>query len=364
MKKIFIYITLVVIVLVIGSSTYFYSNGSKLKEINPQYFKSSNSAYFKYQGKVWYSSFLFGGRGEPTVVEGADPGSFHSLTMATGQEYGADKAFAYCAGTKLEGSDGPSFNDNDPNYAFDKNQAYYPYCRIIDGADGSTFQVVLPGVYAKDKNKVYNYGQIITGVDGSTFQVLGDSYLGDKNYIYFASHYTDETKGEVYEVKKVEGADVTSFKVLKNGFAEDKNHMYFKGQITSVDYTSMRFFAETSYVADNNHVYYNGVVIAGADPKSFEIFNGYWSANGYYAKDSSHVYFNNNIIIGADTSTFVAHEFYSNDKHSVFYNGKKIEGSDGSSFQYDSSIAQGKDKNYTYAYGCVYKDNKQISCIK
>jgi hypothetical protein len=360
---------IVISVLVIGGGVYYFSKnnssgGAGIREINPQSFSKNDSVYFKYQGKVYYSATLFGGRGTPQVVDGADAGSFSERKLSTGQEYGVDKNFAYCAGSKLNGSDGPTFNDSDPNYAFDKNQAYYPNCRIIEGADGSSFQVIQVGTYAKDKNHVYRYGIVISGADAPTFQILGDSYMKDKNNVYFATHTHDEVKSEIYEVNKIDGADTNSFTVLKDGFAQDKNHKYLNGKVTTADYSSMKSFAETPYVTDNTHAYYNGIVLTNSDPSTFTIFDSYKYGNGYYAKDKSQVYFENNIVAGADPSSFVIYGAYANDKNFVFYKGRKIENSDGASFQYDQVQGTGKDKNYVYAYGCIYKDNKQLSCAK
>lgn len=190
-----------------------------------------DNAYYTESGKVYYSALLFGSRGAPQVVYGADAASFKNRRSGTGEEYGTDKNFVYCAGKKIEGSDGKSFNDSDPNYAFDKNQAYYPYCTIIPNADGASFQVVSAGTYAKDNKHVYLYGKAIPIADPASFQLLENPYMKDKNSIYYYSHRTDEVKGEIYEVKRIEGADVSSFVVLGNGIAKDKHHTYTNGLV-------------------------------------------------------------------------------------------------------------------------------------
>ena len=188
--------------------------------------------------------------------------------------------------------------------------------------------------------------------------------MKDKNYIYYYSHTSDPIKGEIYRVYKVEGADVGSFRVLKGGFAEDKNNKYINGKInTSADYSSVKSFDGTPYSSDNKSVYYDGKIITNADPVTFEVYDSYESGNGYYASDKNYVYYEGNRIIGADPLSFVIYGHYTKDKNFVFYNGIKIEGSDGSSFRYND-YESGQDKNYTYSYGCVFKNNKQLSCIK
>ncbi|MDP1688900.1 MAG: DKNYY domain-containing protein [bacterium] len=177
-KKYLLTIVGIIVVLVISYIVFNLSNSnissSGIQEFNPKdavYSQKSESSwpvYFKYQGGVYFSSTGFGSRGTPEVVEGADPGSFQERRLATGEEYGVDKNFVYCAGHKIEGSDGQTFNDKDPNYTFDKNQVYYPYCRIVEGVDISSFKIVSPGVYAVDKNNVYKYGQIIQGAEAES----------------------------------------------------------------------------------------------------------------------------------------------------------------------------------------------------
>jgi len=191
-----------------------------------------DNAYYIKDGRVYYSALLFGSRGEPKIVEGADPSSFKNRSSATGQEYGTDKNFVFCAGEKLGGSDGPTFKNTDPNYAFDKYQVYYPYCRIIIGADASSFQIISVGTYAKDKNHVYLFGKVIPISDPQSFEVLdGSTYLKDKNFVYYFLHTTDPVKGEVYDVKKIDGADSASFKVINDGLAEDSYHTYLNGKV-------------------------------------------------------------------------------------------------------------------------------------
>ena len=298
-----------------------------IEELNPKDITSSSPVYFKYQGKVWYLAGGWG-RGGPTIVDGADPENFRECALSVGQEYGVDKNFVYCAGHKIEGSNGPTFNDNDPNYAFDKNQVYYPYCNIIKGTDASSFKVVSAGIYAIDKRNVYIYGKIIDGADSGTFQILANGYMKDKNHIYYT--HSDSP------LKIVENADVNSFKFLDYMFAED-----------------------------NNYIFYQDKIINGVDRNSFEIFDSNKYGNGSYAKDKNHVYLGNNVIVGADPSTFIVLESFGKDKNFVFYKGKKFDGSDGPSFKLkDGTCCEGSDKNYVYSYACMYKDNKQISCVK
>jgi len=266
MRKLYILLTTIIllcILMIIGCSTL---NTSTLKEINPNSASSSSPVYFKHGGHVWYSSTGFGRRGSPKIVEGADPESFYKRKLATGQEYGVDKNFVYCAGKKIEGGHGPSFNDDDPNYAFDKNQVYYPYCNIIEGADSSSFEVIAVGTYAKDKNNVYLYGKIIEGADGYTFELLGHGFSKDKNRSYYK-----------FDLGEFKGVEVRP---------------------TTIDYYSLYIFENAQYFKDNQNVYYKGNNIKGADPDTFEIYEAYKSGNGDYAKDNQNVYFRSELIEG------------------------------------------------------------------
>ena len=314
----------------------------------------SNCGYFKDNNTVYYAQPYFGGCSKATIVEGVDIQSFKK--SRTHIFNAKDKNLVYFDGVAMQGSDGPSFVDDDPNYAYDKNQAYKEG-RLISGADGGSFTVIVEGVYAKDKNRVYNYGKPIALADPSTFQFFsGNVYMKDKNNVYFSANGV--------EIKNLKMADVNTFKVTGNGFAEDKNNKYYNGEITSID-KSHKVFGETPYLTDDNHVYYKGEIINNADPKSFEIFDAYLSGNGFYAKDRSHVYFENNLISEADPSTFVILGSYGKDKNFVFFKGKKIENSDGPTFELNGlECCIGKDKNYVYSGSCIYKDNKQISCVQ
>ena len=106
----------------------------------------------------------------------------------------------------------------------------------------------------------------------------------------------------------------------------------------------------TLYTKDSKYVYYEGVIVAGADPGSYEDVPLSNTGNcSDYFKDKSQVYFMGSALPLADPRTFSAYVLeeeggdneYGIDKDNVFFDGAQILGADALTFI-----------SYNYAQSC------------
>ncbi|WMJ71947.1 DKNYY domain-containing protein [Cytophagaceae bacterium ABcell3] len=101
------------------------------------------------------------------------------------------------------------------------------------------------------------------------------------------------------------------------------------------------------YFIGDQHVYLNGILIKGADPKTFV----HYGDTAYYSKDGKNVYGGTIKIPGADPSTFERIESkgsnYWRDKNQAYTRWHVIPGADGATFEY---IGEGYARDAKHVY--------------
>ncbi|MBC7368003.1 MAG: DKNYY domain-containing protein [Undibacterium sp.] len=129
----------------------------------------------------------------------------------------------------------------------------------LEGVDAPTFTKINPE-HAKDRRSVYFRGRTIKGADPATFRNLGREFWSDDHAVYWGS-------------AALKGSDPNTFVRLNTGWAKDAQHYYstyVPGLAVECDYTSLTFSPRSYlYAYDKTRVYWCGLMIPGADPKTF-----------------------------------------------------------------------------------------------
>lgn len=315
----------------------------KLTWIDAGTFKIVSSGYYKDKNAVYY--------GEGKIIDNADPATFEYL----GGIYSKDKNYVWRSYfvdeggmigsvSRIKNADPDTFQFLTYEYARDKNFVWHQG-DILPNATAKSFTTITQE-YSKDDNSVYFIKEKIMNADPDTFEVIDYTYTKDKNSAY-------------YRGKKIEGVDPVSFGILSCGYAKDKSKVFkvnYDGVINVLDVSdisSFKVFEGNCYAKDKNFVYfynYDGVRIEGADPKTFEIIDS------WYTKDLTSVYYMGARIQDANPKTFMVMKGdYAKDKKSVYYMGKRIENADPDSFELSSYGTDAHDKNSSYLFGKAIK---------
>lgn len=235
---------------------------------------------------------------------------------------------------------------------FQKDNALYysPHpdtFRLVANGDVSTLQ--FEGNFVRDKNAIYCEGIAQSSVNASAFRSISNSqYATDGRFVYFNAIRLNHTESDVIQV--VEGADAASFRL-------------FNPENTHLD--------QIEYAKDSEHLYYAGVIILGADLRTFKI------EEGGYARDAQFVYYLGQKIEGSSGSTFKEINYsYRSDENQVYYHGQIVPnmkgstfaligqsglGSDGMHICYGPSIIENGDPATFVDLGCGYnKDANQV----
>ncbi len=261
-----------------------------------------------------------------------------------------------------------TFSEKSCNYHIKADGLYWRGCGII--AQGTSYDdwplqkiesgnktdfTILPERFAKSKNNVYLYGSPITTLDPSTFSIISTStiFVKDSKAVYFVSDLSGNSGvgiGSIHaDLTKLDGVDPATFKILSESYLSDKNGVYFYNPSFGFSINKLE----------------------RADSSSFTILPGHITTGkkgvSQYSKDSKHVYFKVDLVVGADPSSFstIGSSGYSKDKLSVFYYGKKLDGADLQTFQlittpvwWAGSLA--KDKNQVYG---IYPDDNKVTGV-
>lgn len=115
----------------------------------------------------------------------------------------------------------------------------------------------------------------------------------------------DSVGGGIADLKEV--IDTGSFHFLNFVYWADKNHVYGYTPMldggtcylnANADPASFRALGESRYAKDKNHAYYAGIIIAGADRKSFRLLDN--EAIPELARDDLHYYAMGSVLTDAE----------------------------------------------------------------
>ncbi len=204
----------------------------------------------------------------------------------------------------------------------------------IAEADYATF-TILNKHYAKDKNYAY-YHQYFFGADPATFEALDDHFAKDNNRVFFKNREIPEADPATVEFLPGEGFLI-----------RDKARVYYQNDLISRDaghFVKLGRLHGTYKSSDVVMVTYN--VLPEADPATFDLIDA--SVSDSYFKDKKHVYFNGMVIKGADVKSFVPlNNRFAKDKKHAYQNDQPIEDADCSSFEVvDETHAKDKFRQY------------------
>ena len=191
------------------------------------------------------------------------------------------------------------------------------------------------------------------------------------------THYSDTTL--------MTWVDYDTFTPVWGFYARDKNYLYYNGKKTNFD-LSLHPRLLGQFIIDDRNVYTeDGVLLTGADPKSFQnivdtntnmgssyykdmtnVYIPWWTllswvdlesfeVIGMYAKDKNHVYIFDNIIQWVDPITFKLFDdssSYAKDKDNIFIGSRIITWADMETFEI-IDMNKAKDKNHVYDNGKI-----------
>ena len=214
--------------------------------------------------------------------------------------------------------------------------------RPVVGADAATFAPIpvqsqspcarLYMPYGRDARRVYFEGVFIEGADSASFQDLGGGYARDSQAVYGKRRKLTERAAQ--------------FRLLEAGYATDGEN-YFFGEVVIEDH-GFELLAY-GYARTRDRVFHNGVVLAGADPRTFAMV-----PNGYgYARSADSVYRHGVKLAGMDAATFEIKwpaNSTSRDKDRVYYQDRPIRGADPATFEQISSYLY-RDRRAVYLEG-------------
>ena len=139
-------------------------------------------------------------------------------------------------------------------------------------------------------------------------------------------------------IEPLKGIDVDTFKILPGTkHAKDKNKVYYPISIGCVDYI------------DCGVCYYGEIIMAGANPESFEYLGK------EYATDGKNVYFRGELIKVADGQTFKVvsgpeYFYFATDKNYVFKHNEIFQSADPKTFYYDKTDKRNIVQEYDHKF--------------
>ena len=294
-------------------------------------------------------------------VEGADPGSFRTLTRnGLPTTWGADATHGYFREQRLPGSHGPSLRLVEGPYAADRGQVYLGHggrldiarahldarastLEVLPGADPATFRLLRPCCYwSADAERVFYRARHIDHADPATFRrVEGGPFWRDAEHLYTADGRVEVARdGGVHPARAddwrpIEGTD----------FATDGVGVWLESGRTGIpeaDGATWRPYGDGNgrYSLDaervfwrDNHGTYTHRILEGADPDTFE------DLEGPFLVDADQVWYETRRgplpLPGVDRPTWTraAGTRYSHDAAQVWFGARPIEGAEVSGFE-------------------------------
>lgn len=236
----------------------------------------------------------------------------------------------------------------------------------LPGADPATF-VQVKDWLGHDSEHVFYKDKLVPGVDVASLEPVRQPLFKDKNDYYYETaplHVADmatfkvikwmendfwakDSRCAYYDSVRVDGYDESTFEVVGSMYARDKNHVYidglmiadadpdtfepipnslcfrdkshvwiYKDLLVGADPATFEMMENTPYCRDKSHVWYEhkGELLVDADPATFEVLG-----NSHYCRDKSHIWFRTTLLPDADYATFVAdYESFAHDKYGGF----------------------------------------------
>ena len=235
---------------------------------------------------------------------------------------------------------------------------------VVEGADSGTFAIIEepflntpsgfcegPNIlnrFGKDKKNVFYQGQKILGADPASFQIISDGFSKDKRAAYYK---TDRISFRPKDFRLLSEKNY--------GYATDGKDFFFRSRKMAGD--GFKFLSgDYDYSRNRTHVFHDGVIVAGAGPESFSIFDT--RSQSTTTKDKAHVFFEDKVIEGADPESFQMIEAPGlfKDKNFVYVDGKSIPELEGDNVRYSEL------RHYLittkFVYKLSYKDRQlQVS---
>ena len=200
-------------------------------------------------------------------------------------------------GTKqINISDPATFESVSTCYFKDKNYLYY-YDQKVEGADVATLQKErAEGKFVSDKNNTYYQGKPFIYKGERVQQVSNLIYKTTTHVLRYNGGY-DQERAEDYFVELPNYFDIPTLRRLNDSYLIDRNHLYYdessypledkdlRVPIAKEDLSKIKKLFEV-FVTDGNKIYRGKEPLSGYDVATFEIVPGHY----YYQYDKNGVY--------------------------------------------------------------------------
>lgn len=252
----------------------FFYGGTEFAPIDPSTFKALSNYYAKDLKAAYYQG---------SILEGANGATFDLLKTAYSVEVfqvAADKMHVYVGFDVVEGLNPRSVKVRG-FYLFGDTGVFYNTVRI-PGTEKFVVEDFMPLEPAfvnvlLGKDAILAFGKIFPIVDRQNTRVLGgDSAWTDGIRVY----YNDQA---------LEGADPLTYVYYNNShYSKDGTSVFYGDQKVGGDAVTLKIISTGfgGYAKTDSYVAHDGTIIAGADPKTFEIID----QNNQCARDKSRYY--------------------------------------------------------------------------
>ena len=187
-------------------------------------------------------------------------------------------ALLVCGLSGLAGCDAP-YEKKDGTWHYDN--------RPVSASQADAF-TPLKGPFARSPEGGFYRGSRVEGSDGASFEALDDHHARDKARVYFCDTYR---KGQDYytiaynRIDVVQAADAASFRVIQHRYARDARRLFYSGKAVPVkDLESFEVLAH-DFARDKLVGYHRRQPVAGSDGASFTVLSP------SYARDKAHVFY-------------------------------------------------------------------------
>ncbi|MEB3004483.1 DKNYY domain-containing protein [Capnocytophaga sp. G2] len=193
-------------------------------------------------------------------------------------------------------SDPATFESVTTCYFKDKNYLYY-YDQKVEGADVATLQKELADEeFVSDKDNTYYRGKPFIYKGERVQQVSNNIYKTATHVLRYNAEY-DKERAEDYFVELPDYFDIPTLRRLNDSYLIDRNHLYYdessypledkdlRVPIAKEDLSKIKKLFEV-FVTDGNKIYRGKEPLSGYDVATFEIVPGHY----YYQYDKNGVY--------------------------------------------------------------------------